>query len=320
MYDLFPNIETIHTAYGNLIPNLDHTQHAINGPPTWDLYPQWHSLRCLSDGVMFQDWSIWCFLVCCNFIFSPKFSLFPFYFCVLPFCVLPTSLLHLSFSKDEDFYLQHTLLVLSSVFVRRDSSVIKEEIKAFLANRRISQAVVAQVTGKSRRALYSRIMSVSAVCAGVGLSLTFPCCSPVGLGMVTEAWDLNQCLWEHGHAPVSFLFKTCVSKFCNVNNKKKIPYFIIETGISFPLDYDSACDTCTPAAVCVFIFKSFAVLSIKSRTLPVKSDSWGKRKSLFSFFVLGVCCWDFGFVVVCCFLSFLETCMQLRLASNSLCG
>lgn len=83
MYDLFPNIETIHIAYGNLIPNLDHTQHAINGPPTWDLYPLWHSLRCLSDGVMFQDWSIWCFLVCCNFIFSPKFSLFPFYFCVL---------------------------------------------------------------------------------------------------------------------------------------------------------------------------------------------------------------------------------------------
>eukprot|EP00079_Xenopus_tropicalis_P025902 XP_012819513.1 PREDICTED: homeobox-containing protein 1 [Xenopus tropicalis] len=32
--------------------------------------------------------------------------------------------------------------------MRRDSSVIKEEIKAFLANRRISQAVVAQVTGK----------------------------------------------------------------------------------------------------------------------------------------------------------------------------
>uniref|UniRef100_A0A5F9D485 Homeobox containing 1 n=1 Tax=Oryctolagus cuniculus TaxID=9986 RepID=A0A5F9D485_RABIT len=31
--------------------------------------------------------------------------------------------------------------------MRRDSSVIKEEIKAFLANRRISQAVVAQVTG-----------------------------------------------------------------------------------------------------------------------------------------------------------------------------
>lgn len=76
--------------------------------------------------------------------------------------------------------------------------------------------------------------------------------------------------------------------------------------MAFPLDYDSTCDTCTPAVVCVFIFKSFAVLSTKSRSLPVKSDSWGKRKSLFSFFVLGVCCWDFGFVVVC-FLSFLET-------------
>lgn len=31
---------------------------------------------------------------------------------------------------------------------RRDSAVIKEEIKSFLANRRISQAVVAQVTGE----------------------------------------------------------------------------------------------------------------------------------------------------------------------------
>ncbi|KAM4694725.1 homeobox-containing protein 1 isoform 1-T2 [Discoglossus pictus] len=34
--------------------------------------------------------------------------------------------------------------------VKRDSGVIKEEIKAFLANRRISQAVVAQVTGISQ--------------------------------------------------------------------------------------------------------------------------------------------------------------------------
>lgn len=40
--------------------------------------------------------------------------------------------------------------VLSFVAVqwRRDSAVIKEEIKSFLANRRISQAVVAQVTGE----------------------------------------------------------------------------------------------------------------------------------------------------------------------------
>uniref|UniRef100_A0A3B1JHG5 Homeobox-containing protein 1 n=1 Tax=Astyanax mexicanus TaxID=7994 RepID=A0A3B1JHG5_ASTMX len=34
--------------------------------------------------------------------------------------------------------------------IRRDSSMVKEEIKAFLANRRISQAVVAQVTGISQ--------------------------------------------------------------------------------------------------------------------------------------------------------------------------
>ncbi|KAG5265364.1 hypothetical protein AALO_G00241590 [Alosa alosa] len=34
--------------------------------------------------------------------------------------------------------------------MRRDSAIIKEEIKAFLGNRRISQAVVAQVTGISQ--------------------------------------------------------------------------------------------------------------------------------------------------------------------------
>lgn len=202
-YVFIPYNEAIHTAHDNLVPNMNYSQHSATGPPTWDLYPQWHSLRCLSDGVMFQDCSIWCFSVCCNFIFSPKFSPFPFYFCVLPFCVLPTSLLHLSFSKDEDFYLQHTLLVLSSVFVRRDSSVIKEEIKAFLANRRISQAVVAQVTGKSHRALYSRITSRLCRLCRCWIPLTFPCCSPVSLGMVTEAWGLNQSLWCQGYAPVT---------------------------------------------------------------------------------------------------------------------
>ncbi|XP_069751651.1 homeobox-containing protein 1-like isoform X3 [Narcine bancroftii] len=35
-------------------------------------------------------------------------------------------------------------------YMRRDSNVVKEEIKAFLANRRISQAVVGQVTGISQ--------------------------------------------------------------------------------------------------------------------------------------------------------------------------
>lgn len=112
---------------------------------------------------------------------------------MLSFCLLPTSLLHLSFSKDEDFYLQHTLLVLSSVFVRRDSSVIKEEIKAFLANRRISQAVVAQVTGKSRRALYSGI--VSDLCLLVQI-LNIACLSAlqyrsVSLGIKVCACDLK---------------------------------------------------------------------------------------------------------------------------------
>lgn len=41
------------------------------------------------------------------------------------------------------------MLFFVAICCRRDSAVIKEEVKSFLANRRISQAVVAQVTGES---------------------------------------------------------------------------------------------------------------------------------------------------------------------------
>lgn len=50
---------------------------------------------------------------------------------------------------------------------RRDSSMVKEEIKAFLGNRRISQAVVAQVTGESTHPLSG--------CPVAG-SMSPPCC------------------------------------------------------------------------------------------------------------------------------------------------
>lgn len=46
---------------------------------------------------------------------------------------------------DADVRFINNILCLSS---RRDSAVIKDEIKSFLASRRISQAVVAQVTGE----------------------------------------------------------------------------------------------------------------------------------------------------------------------------
>ncbi|XP_012729442.2 homeobox-containing protein 1 isoform X1 [Fundulus heteroclitus] len=49
-------------------------------------------------------------------------------------------------ASEEDLDLEDKVEFL----MRRDSSVIKEEIKSFLANRRISQAVVAQVTGISQ--------------------------------------------------------------------------------------------------------------------------------------------------------------------------
>lgn len=150
---------------------------------------------CFRTGVFGVSWFV---------VISYFHLMFPFYFCVLPFCVLPTSLLHFSFSKDEDFYLQHTLLVLSSVFVRRDSSVIKEEIKAFLANRRISQAVVAQVTGKSRRALYSRIMS----------RLCHLCrCWTIAHISVLQPCRLGHGDGSLGFKPVSLIARTCSSHF-----------------------------------------------------------------------------------------------------------
>lgn len=43
---------------------------------------------------------------------------------------------------------------------RRDSALIKEEIKSFLANRRISQAVVAQVTGESQLCHFNQIHKI----------------------------------------------------------------------------------------------------------------------------------------------------------------
>lgn len=59
--------------------------------------------------------------------------------------------------------------------------MIKEEIKAFLANRRISQAVVAQVTGKSLKSLFSFWEPcLSRLCvhgADVGILLGFLHCS-----------------------------------------------------------------------------------------------------------------------------------------------
>lgn len=47
-------------------------------------------------------------------------------------------------------YIPHSIPLLSLYLspCRRDSAIIKEEIKTFLGNRRISQAVVAQVTGQ----------------------------------------------------------------------------------------------------------------------------------------------------------------------------
>lgn len=48
---------------------------------------------------------------------------------------------------------------------RRDSAVIKEEIKSFLANRRISQAVVAQVTGQSELHLHPYRPAVQVNCS-----------------------------------------------------------------------------------------------------------------------------------------------------------
>uniref|UniRef100_G3TSJ2 Homeobox containing 1 n=1 Tax=Loxodonta africana TaxID=9785 RepID=G3TSJ2_LOXAF len=57
--------------------------------------------------------------------------------------------------------------------MRRDSSVIKEEIKAFLANRRISQAVVAQVTAITEKRLGPWLDSLVLLAQQVGSAFYF---------------------------------------------------------------------------------------------------------------------------------------------------
>ena len=156
--------------------------------------------------------------VCFTFIFVSFLSMFS-----PPLCFT-------FLSKDEDFYLQHTLLVLSSVFVRRDSSVIKEEIKAFLANRRISQAVVAQVTGKSWRALYSGIWSSLCLLVQM-LEYCLHFCIAVQICQLRHnnvcLWFKTHCLRYLGTSPVIFFFfLSCASKFYSICKKHKIPYFV----------------------------------------------------------------------------------------------
>lgn len=154
--------------------------------------------------------------------FHPSLVCFPFIFVSFLSVFSPPLGFTFLFSKDEDFYLQHTLLVLSSVFVRRDSSVIKEEIKAFLANRRISQAVVAQVTGKSRRALYSRIMSrLCPLCRCWDIAF-ISMLQPCQLGHGDGSLGFKPVPLLLGHAPLIF-FKFMVVNFVMLVIRKKIP-------------------------------------------------------------------------------------------------
>lgn len=96
------------------------------------LHLLWHSLKRLSDGVLFKGLEYLVFLGLFNFIFSHKLGLFYLYFCVLSFCVLPP-LCFTFLSKDEDFYLQHTLLVLSSFLLGGTAVWLKErKSKPFL--------------------------------------------------------------------------------------------------------------------------------------------------------------------------------------------
>lgn len=72
-------------------------------------------------------------------------------------CICSASAVHVDFQIGADLCPLMVILcvrIVVSLFIcsfcahRRDSAVIKEEIKSFLATRRISQAVVAQVTGE----------------------------------------------------------------------------------------------------------------------------------------------------------------------------
>ena len=159
-------------------------------------------------------------------------------------------------SKDEDFYLQHTLLVLSSVFVRRDSSVIKEEIKAFLANRRISQAVVAQVTGKSWRALYSGIWSSLCLLVQM-LEYCLHFCIAVQICQLRHnnvcLWFKTHCLRYLGTSPVIFFYLVLVN-FTAFVKSTKFPILWLKRILWFSCNCDRAYDTCTSNCFLHFIF------------------------------------------------------------------
>ena len=208
--------------------------------------------------------------VCFTFIFVSFLSMFS-----PPLCFT-------FLSKDEDFYLQHTLLVLSSVFVRRDSSVIKEEIKAFLANRRISQAVVAQVTGKSWRALYSGIWSSLCLLVQM-LEYCLHFCIAVQICQLRHnnvcLWFKTHCLRYLGTSPVIFFFFYLVLvNFTAFVKSTKFPILWLKRILWFSCNCDRAYDTCTSNCFQHFIFLK-ALQSSKSTPwfYQLKKDSWEWR-------------------------------------------
>lgn len=90
----------------------------------------------------------------------------------------------------------------------RDSSVIKEEIKAFLANRRISQAVVAQALCKSWRAFILEFAQSRLLVQMLEYCLHF-CIAvrSVNLGIIMYACDLKPIVSGYlGTSPVIFFF------------------------------------------------------------------------------------------------------------------
>lgn len=95
---------------------------------------------------------------------------------------------------------------------RRDSAVIKEEIKSFLANRRISQAVVAQVTGEYQLHLPLQPGPANSPPEGVDMSASI---------CLTDDPDLAPFLFLQGSARVGSPTGSCSRDLTSVSRRNE---------------------------------------------------------------------------------------------------
>lgn len=194
--------ETLYNPYGSAAPNMNYIGHESSILLLLGCFDQtWHLLK---EGSTSEALGL--------FQHLPSPLLVPIMKEIKPFCVFKVYFILAVF---------FCVLLVVFCFGRRDSSVIKEEIKAFLANRRISQAVVAQVTGKSPRSpffILGNCVWTAYLCTAQMLEYCLAFCIAVQICQLSHD---NVCLWfrthcpaHHGTSPVNHFYFFCVCVAC----------------------------------------------------------------------------------------------------------